>query len=63
MHKIYTGEATIIISKQKFSEIASKCVVDSMPMVMTINPALFAKLFAVYLSHLTYALFDEDGEE
>lgn len=63
MHKIDNGEATIIISKQKFSEIASKCVVDSMPMIMAINPPdLFAKLFAVYLAHLTYALFDEEGE-
>ena len=63
MQKIDNGEATIIINKQRFSEIASKCVIDSIPMVMAINPPdLFAILFDVYLAHLTYALFDEDEE-
>ena len=62
MYQMPDGDATIIISKQKFSEIASKCVVDSMPLVMAINPDLFTKLFAMYLANLTYALFDEEDE-
>ena len=62
MQKIDNGEATIIISKQRFSEIASHCLVDSMPEIMAINPIMFSKLFAFYLAHLTYALFDEDEE-
>ena len=60
MHEIHNGEATIIISKQRFSEIASQCVVDSIPAVIALDPALFTKLFAMYLAHLTYALFDEE---
>lgn len=58
--QIYEGDATIIISKQKFFETASECAVKTMYEVMTLEPDLFVKLFAVYLARLTYELFDNE---
>ena len=59
-HQIENGDATIIISKQKFMETASQCVVDSLGVFCETD---MVKVFAAFLSNLTYELWDQKMEK
>lgn len=59
-HQIENGEATIIISKQKFMETASQCVVDTIGVFCETE---MVKVFSRFLANLTYDLWDKNTEE